>query len=144
MSVGRQIVVIKEGIIFNALILILTPAKPSHGKKRDLPGGELRLGEDPLVALRREVLEETGLSIVPVSPVRIWSFLEDCDTHFIGITFACRSLSARVQLSTEHVAYSWLTQEEVPVTWAEREELLAIFECVKRGAPRIAGTSIST
>lgn len=143
-SVRNQIIVIKAGVVYDKRLLILTSATPSHGTTRDLPGGKLRHGEDPLSALRREVLEETGISIIPVSPVRIWSFLEGEDTQFVGITFACRSMSSDVCLSAEHVSYQWLSREEIPLAWPESAELLAVLDSVEKGASPVAGTSAAT
>jgi len=79
--------------------------------------------------------------IFPVAPVRLWSFLEHGSTQYIGITIACRAETKDVRLSTEHVKYEWLSREEIPASWPERDELLAVFECVERGAPPIASTS---
>ena len=38
----------------------------------DIPGGFLEEGEHPLDALRRELLEETGLEIEPLDLLGIW------------------------------------------------------------------------
>ena len=37
------------------------------------PCGRLKHDEDPLDGLKREVLEETGLQIIPRMPVDVWS-----------------------------------------------------------------------
>lgn len=136
-----QVFVMKAGIIRHDRVLILTSAVPGHGSKRDLPGGKLIYGEDPFSALRREVLEETGLSIRPVAPVRVWAFTEADGVQYIGITVACHSDSDTVRLSQEHSDYSWLSRQAIPADWPEREELLAVFDCVDRGARQISAIS---
>jgi 8-oxo-dGTP pyrophosphatase MutT (NUDIX family) len=136
-----QIVVLKAGIVHEGSILVLTSAIPDHGGSRDLPGGKLLYGEDPLSALQREVFEETQLSIDPVAPVRIWSFVEVDGTQYVGITVACTADSKAVRLSSEHMSHQWLLKASIPDSWPERDELLAVFERIEAGAPKISGTS---
>jgi 8-oxo-dGTP diphosphatase len=141
-AIDQQIFIVKAGIIQGKRLLVLTSSEPGHGSKRDLPGGKLIYGEDPFSALCREVLEETGLSIVPVAPVRIWAFVESDGKQFIGSTIACTADSDAVHLSGEHSRYSWIAREAIPKDWVERDELLAVFDLVEHGAPRISGTSM--
>lgn len=98
-------------------------------------------GEDPFSALQREVFEETHLSIRPIAPVRIWSFVEADGTQYVGLTVACTADSNAVQLSSEHLRHRWLSKTNIPDSWPEHEELLAIFERVETGAPKISATS---
>ena len=53
------------------LLLTRRAREPEKGKW-DLPGGFLGEGEHPLDALRRELLEETGLEIEPLDFVGVW------------------------------------------------------------------------
>lgn len=72
--------------------------------------GLLEAGESPETGLRREVREETWLSItVEPDPIGTWhiskgAFAEDV----VGITFVCSYGSARVILSDEHDAHEWV------------------------------------
>lgn len=53
-------------------VLLLRMKHPEHSADFWLlPGGGVKLNESPLVALRREVLEETGLNLLD-SPTLIW------------------------------------------------------------------------
>lgn len=78
----------------------------------DLPGGALE-AEDPLEGVRREVLEETGLTLVNIRAVRALVLPKQAGEHstvLIGYTAACESET--VILSPEHDAFAWLKPEE--------------------------------
>ncbi|MGZ4387230.1 MAG: NUDIX domain-containing protein [Gaiellaceae bacterium] len=53
------------------LMLVRRAVEPEKGKW-DTPGGFLDEGEDPLAALRRELLEETGLTVEPLEFLGAW------------------------------------------------------------------------
>lgn len=122
---------------------MLRATKIEHGATIDLPGGKVGYGEDPFSALRREVLEETGLNITPICPVRVWSFVEGASKFYFGITVACTSNSMQVSLSQEHIAFEWLARHELPTEWPECEELRAVLDMVTLSVPKISGTSSS-
>jgi ADP-ribose pyrophosphatase YjhB (NUDIX family) len=53
-------------------LLLVRRARDPHGGTWDLPGGFLEEAEHPLDALRRELLEETGLEVDPLDFVGAW------------------------------------------------------------------------
>jgi len=53
-------------------VLLARRGNEPHKGKWDLPGGFLEEGEHPLDALRRELLEETGLEVEPREFLGIW------------------------------------------------------------------------
>jgi len=53
-------------------VLLTRRAREPHRGKWDLPGGFLDEGEHPLDALRRELLEETGLEVEADEFVGVW------------------------------------------------------------------------
>ncbi|MEM7322110.1 MAG: NUDIX domain-containing protein [Actinomycetota bacterium] len=125
-------VVVKAGILNDGRVLMLKASRGAHGAKRDLPGGQVRLGEDPVAALQREVREETGLEIDVLGPVRQWSFIEG-RTQFFGITWACRATADHVVLSSEHDAYEWIEPHHLPLDAPERAEMLAVVHTIESG-----------
>ncbi|MGI8546156.1 MAG: NUDIX domain-containing protein [Gemmatimonadaceae bacterium] len=141
-SVATTRVIVKAGIVHAGRILVLTSSAVKHAGYRDLPGGNVEWGEDLVAALKREVLEETGLTMRVVAPVRVWSFVSRTNSVFhVGITFACTSRSSRVRLSAEHAAFEWLLPAQIPTSWPERAELVAVLRAAKRGASAISSTA---
>ena len=83
-----------------------------------VPGGHIELGETMEDALRREIREETGLSIHDIEFVALQEFIFDeafhkKDQHFIFIDFRCRTDAGEgeVVLNDEHDAFQWLSFE---------------------------------
>lgn len=81
-------------------------SKRSSGKW-EFPGGKIDAGEDIDVALRREVKEETGLTI---SPRRVVGTTEVEMENFklAQIIFEANVDSSNVHLSPEHDNYAWV------------------------------------
>ena len=77
----------------NKILLIKKVTGPYDGKL-DLPGGSFEFGERPAGALKRELMEETGLEIIDyelydVDSVNVgWMYGDDSViTHHIGIFY---------------------------------------------------------
>ncbi len=68
--------------------------------------------EDPVSGLKREVLEETGLSIIVHQPVTTW-FGEFNNSKLLSIDYLCTAKQENVVLSSEHHQYLWLSIEEL-------------------------------
>jgi nucleoside triphosphatase len=86
----------------------------SH-KWRDLyviPGGHIELGERMEEALRREILEETGLAIYDAQFLGYQEFIYDQafwkQRHFIFFDYVCRTDSTQVTLNDEAQEYVWV------------------------------------
>lgn len=139
--VTSQQMVVKGAIFFGKAVLILSSADDDHGKARDLPGGIVQLGEDPLDALRREIQEETGLEVSVIAPVRLWSFVSSDGRHFLGVTVVCISRHRDVVLSPEHDRYQWIEVDDIPTGWAERSELEACWLVASRPSHPAQATS---
>lgn len=91
------------------------------GGRYVVPGGHVELGETLETALRREVAEETGLTICDIRFVCTQEFIYDPafwqPRHFIFFDFACRTDQAaqgavEVQLNDEAEAYVWAPVDE--------------------------------
>jgi nucleoside triphosphatase len=81
-----------------------------------VPGGHVELGETLEAALRREIMEETGLTIYDISFVGVQEFIHDPaywqPRHFIFFDYACRTDVTEVRLNDEAQEYVWVTVDE--------------------------------
>lgn len=80
-----------------------------------LPGGRLNIGEHFEDGLRREVMEETGLTISIGKPIFVGEWrpvIKGTPNQIVAIFFACKRKSGDVVLSEEHDTYAWLSPED--------------------------------
>lgn len=82
----------------------------------DLPGGKIQFNESPFKALKREVKEETNLSVTNAEPVGVYWFFRYADgNQVICTTFLCHTKNQNVRLdknlksSEDIIDYRWVT-----------------------------------
>lgn len=103
-------------LVFNKKkeILLIKSAK-WHGKYV-MPGGHIELGEKYQEALKREIKEETGLSISKIDFICFQEFIFDKafwkKKHFIFLDFSCQTKSSKVTLNSEGQKYVWVSLEK--------------------------------
>lgn len=76
------------------------------------PGGKMMVDEDPVLGLKREVHEETGLDIKVYQPVTTW-FGHFNDLVLLSIDYLCTCTSKSITLSHEHNDFRWLSIENL-------------------------------
>ena len=83
-----------------------------------IPGGHIELGETMETALRREIQEETGLSIYDIEFASLQEFIFD-ETfhekrHFLFIDFICKTKAdeSDIVLNDEAQEYVWVSIDE--------------------------------
>lgn len=86
--------------------------------KWELPGGKLDAGQDISNALEREVLEETGLTIVLTDKLSYWHSEVLSSGKYKGLPYVvlvgmAKSLGGKIRLSEEHQDYAWVTKEDL-------------------------------
>jgi 8-oxo-dGTP diphosphatase len=128
--------------IFNAQgeILILREGSSSRKYDWELPGGTLSDEEPPLEGLRREVYEETGLSIRLLTPSCFLKWDRHESGHPILVAFyLSEPYFEEVCLSEEHVAYRWVSREslkvqaiKLPTSEAIIDDVFQLYDLVKR------------
>lgn len=102
----------------------------AHAGRYDVPGGRITPGEHFIDALKREVLEECGLTISSakvffVNEGRVNKHNEEW--QIIRMYFACDTDSDQVVLGTDHDAYEWIEPQHYK-TVALIENLNEVFE----------------
>ena len=94
-----------------------------------LPGGDIKFGEDPAEAVRRELREETGLS---VQPIRLLLIENSKEIHKVTLTYLCGGVSGKFIPSDEVSAIQYFDLESLPELSREQqttiEKALAILQ----------------
>lgn len=76
----------------------------------EAPGGVLELGEDIVSGLIREVKEETGLQIEPLSLSGVY---KNMTRGIVALVFRCKVVSGQLEETDEARAFRWVTAGEV-------------------------------
>jgi predicted acetyltransferase/8-oxo-dGTP pyrophosphatase MutT (NUDIX family) len=103
-------------LIFDPAGRLLLMQSHKWGGMYVVPGGHAELGETLETALRREVMEETGLAVHDISFIGFQEFIFDLAywkrRHFVFFDYACHTDTTEVHLNHEAEAYLWVTPEE--------------------------------
>jgi 8-oxo-dGTP diphosphatase len=115
----RQFIATKAFIVHDGKILILRESSAytdgTNTGRYDVPGGRLKPGEHFMDSLRREIAEETGLSVTIKAPffVNEWRpRVKGEQWQIVGIFFLCESETNNVTLGDDHDDYQWIHPEE--------------------------------
>lgn len=88
--------------------------KPGASQNWDIPGGRIEPEEPLEEALRREVQEETGLTLESIDRLLAAQdiFVAAAPVHVVRLTYV-GTASGEVAISDEHDDYAWMSKEEV-------------------------------
>lgn len=80
-----------------------------------LPGGLLEVGEKLAIAVRREVEEETGLNVEPLSVFEIFErIMPDVEGrpeyHYVLIDYLCRVVGGQLKAASDVSRVAWVSQ----------------------------------
>ena len=112
--IGVGAVVIDDGKV----LLVRRGQEPLKGEW-SLPGGALELGETLREGMVREVLEETGLNVVPVAIVEVLERITLGEPsgrvryHYVLVDFLCHVAGGTLLGGSDAEEARWVAQEEV-------------------------------
>jgi 8-oxo-dGTP diphosphatase len=97
-----------------------------------LPGGILETGEKLEDAIRREVLEETGLEVEPLGMFEIFErIMPDvegrAEYHYVLIDYVCRPVGGRLLPASDASAAAWVAERNLR-EYRLTEGTLAVIE----------------
>jgi ADP-ribose pyrophosphatase YjhB (NUDIX family) len=104
-----------------------------HTRQWALPGGLLRRGEGAPEGLRREVLEELGLSLAVVQTAHAVGVLVDPGPRRVDVLFACMLAADAPTPVPKHVevsAVQWCSFGSLPAVTAITAQVLAEYEAL--------------
>jgi nucleoside triphosphatase len=103
-------------IIYNDQGEILLIKNPKFGDFWTIPGGHVELDESAEEALKREIMEETGLDIKNIEPI---GFSEGINPkffhkpkHFIYLNYLAELAGGEIKESAEMTEYLWIAPEK--------------------------------
>lgn len=106
-----------SAIILNKENKILLCKSHKWQNKFVIPGGHIEYGERMENALKREILEETGLIIYDLRLLSIQECIQSDsfseEKHFISIDYLCRTNNDTVKLNDEADSFVWAEIKDI-------------------------------
>jgi 8-oxo-dGTP diphosphatase len=104
---------VREGRI----LLIQRAHEPSKGLW-SFPGGRIEFGERIVDAVKREVLEETGVTVEPGKIFQVYDWIVKgesggVDFHYVVNYLRCRYVSGDPRAASDALRVRWVTASEV-------------------------------
>ncbi len=99
------------------VLLVRRATEPLKGEW-SVPGGVLELGEKLHDAVRREVLEETGLTVEPGEVLEVLdSIFTDGDGqteyHYVLVDYLCRKISGQATAGSDVSDVKWVSEGDL-------------------------------
>lgn len=99
------------------VLLVQRGNAPMRGEW-SLPGGALEVGETLEEGVKREVLEETGLAVAPVSIIGVFDRIardnaERVRFHYVLVDYLCRIAGGSAAFASDASDLRWASQNEL-------------------------------
>ncbi|MGD2102388.1 MAG: NUDIX hydrolase [Acidimicrobiia bacterium] len=107
MSASRPVVGVGVAIVEDGRILLVKRGSPPGQGLWAVPGGKVEIGEHLIETARREVLEETGLTVDVGSVVWVGEHI-DADHHIVLIDFVGTVRGGTLAASDDAVDARWV------------------------------------
>lgn len=110
----KAVIVNQEGRI----LILREAATYGDGTQRGryhMPGGRVEVGENFEDALRREIMEETGLEVDIEYPIYVGEWrpvIRDVPHQIVATFMVCSPKGDKITLSTEHDDFKWIIPSE--------------------------------
>lgn len=105
-------------IFENGKLLIVERASEPFKGYWSLPGGILETGEKLETGVRREVREETGLEVEPLSVFEIFErIIADAEGkaeyHYVVIDYLCRRVGGHLASASDASGVAWVSEQSL-------------------------------
>lgn len=117
-----EIILVNRCFILNdakeILLIKRCPTDRKDPSAWEIPGGKLDAGEDVQLGTKREIFEETGLTIRQINPLVFTRSYIIEDGGYKGFTYMSifsinKKKKGKVTLSEEHTEYVWVAYEKM-------------------------------
>ncbi len=106
-----------SAVIFNIQNEILLCKSHKWNDQYVIPGGHVEYGESMEDALRREIIEETGLEVYDINLLSLQESINSPhfhdQKHFIFVDYCCRTKQTDVQLNDEADSFVWVKPSSI-------------------------------
>jgi len=138
---SRPIIGVGAVIFKGAEILLIQRGKPPKENEWSLPGGAQEIGETVLEALKREILEETGLTITPDTFLDVVDYIEPLSAtgtsakyHYTLLDYSADYAHGTLKANSDAKAAAFFSLEKalaLPL-WTETKRIIKLA-AQKRG-----------
>ena len=138
----RPFLAVSAAIVRDGQVLVVRRARPPANGLFSLPGGVVEAGETLHEAVKREVMEETGIAIEPVALAGFRETIsrdgdDRIERHFVILPFAARWIAGEPRLNDELSEARWVRPSELeglPTTPGLATIVAAAFERLEDAA----------
>ena len=130
MQRGQHVVAVAALILRGDKVLAMRRASTSEAGAGlwETLSGRIEHGEQPLLAMQREIEEECGLAVtIDPRPVEAYAATRKGEPMIV-VVYRALYVAGEVQISAEHDAYEWLSAAEL----AARSTLLPLVLAVNK------------
>ncbi len=108
-------ILVKAIVYYNDRILILRRSKDESLEGTwDFPGGKLNFLEEKIKSVKREIREETGLTLGGIKEIASTELIiKKKKKHYLITFFKIEARTNKIKLSKEHDSYLWIKPKEI-------------------------------
>lgn len=112
MLMDRPLVAVGGLISEDGKFLLVKRSKPPNAGTWAIPGGKVEYGETVQEALKREIMEETGLQVEPEKVVALVQIIKE-GFHYVIFDFSCKVIGGKLEASSDAKDSKFFSLEEI-------------------------------